>query len=178
MEYGGAKAKAARQMGRHSGRRASLPSNEVVEDEVRDYLALFRAESQPAELAALRHLALQWMQRLEPFRPHLTGAVWRGTATGLSAIHLDLFCDDTKSAEIAMINLGIHYEVSSLPGGRNGGVSVLSLAARTPALPDTVTLHLTLCDHDDLRGALRADSRGRTWRGNTSALQALLKDSQ
>ena len=82
MEYGPAKRKAARGLGRRSTRAAELPDNEAVEDEVREYLALFCAETQPAELAALREVAAEWMQRLAEFRPHLTGAVWRGTEIG------------------------------------------------------------------------------------------------
>ena len=58
-----------------------LPSNEVLEDEVRDYIAVFCADTQPQELQALRRLALVWMERLAEFRPHLGGAVWHGTAT-------------------------------------------------------------------------------------------------
>ena len=69
---------------------------------MREHLALFCADTQPAELRALRGLALRWMQRLAEFRPHLSGAVWRGTATRLSSIHLDLYCDDPKAAEIAL----------------------------------------------------------------------------
>ena len=107
MEYAGAKRKAQRALGRHAGR-IELPSNEQVEDQVRDYLSLFCADTQPAELHALRTLALIWMERLAEFRPHLTGAVWRGTATRLSAIHLDLYCDDTKSTEITLILSLIH----------------------------------------------------------------------
>jgi exodeoxyribonuclease-3 len=40
---------------------------------------------------------LRWMARLADFRPHLSGAVWRGTATRLSDVHLDLYCDDSKA---------------------------------------------------------------------------------
>ena len=54
MEYGPAKRKAARLIGRRTARAAALPDNDAVEDEVRAYLALFRADTQPAELAALR----------------------------------------------------------------------------------------------------------------------------
>ena len=80
--------------------RPSVPSNELVEAEVRAYLALFCADTQPAELQALRRLALRWMLRLAEFRPHLGGAAWRGTATRQSSLHLDLYCDDPKSMEI------------------------------------------------------------------------------
>lgn len=174
MEYAAAKRKAQRALGRHGNGRGELPSNEQVEDEVREYLALFCADSQPAELAALRCLALAWMARLAEFRPYLSGAVWRGTATRLSAIHLDLYCDDAKSTEIALINKGIDYDVGSRTDARGGEVSVLSIAARCAELGDTVTLFLTILDHDDLRGALKPDARGRSWRGDAVALQRLL----
>jgi hypothetical protein len=175
MEYAGAKRKALRALGRHGHGRGELPSNEQVEDEVRDYLALFCADTQPGELKALRRLALVWMERLDEFRPHLGGAVWRGTATRLSAIHLDLYCDDAKSAEIALINKGVDYDVGSRPGPRGGEeVALLSIASRCVELDDTVTLFLTILDHDDLRGALKPDARGLSWRGDAAALRRLL----
>lgn len=174
MEYGPAKRKAARALGRHSVRPGELPSNEAVEDEVRAYIELFCAETQPQELLALRELALQWMERLVEFRPHLAGAVWRGTATRLSAVQLDLYCDDSKSAEIALINRGIEYDSASRPDGRGGEQLVLSLGVRCAALSEMVTLHLNILDHDDLRGALKADAQGRSWRGDAAALRRLL----
>lgn len=174
MEYAQAKHKAARSLGRGAGRSTELPGNELVEDQVREHIALFCADTQPAELLALRRLALVWMQRLAEFRPHLGGAVWRGTATRLSAIHLDLYCDDTKSAELALINRGVDYDVGSRPGPRGTEVDLLSIASRCPELGETVTLFLTVLDHDDLRGALKPDARGRSWRGDTAALQRLL----
>jgi len=175
MEYGPAKRRAARYVAKHSVRPADLPGNEEVEDEVRAYLALFHADTQPAELAALRQVALDWMQRLAPFRPHLTGAVWRGTATRLNSVHLQLYCDDSKSAELALIDLGLDYQVGSMPGPRGEPVDVLSVSSRSPALGEAVTIHMTVLDHDDLRGALKPDARGRTQRGDAAALRALLQ---
>ena len=178
MEYAQAKRKALRVLGRAGAGRGGLPSNEQVEDEVRDYLALFCADTQPAELAALRRLALLWMDRLAEFRPHLSGAVWRGTATRLSAIHLDLYCDDAKTTEIALINQGIDYDVGSRPDARGEPVDMLSIASRCAELDDMVTLFLSILDHDDLRGALKPDARGRSWRGDAAALRRLLDGVQ
>lgn len=172
MEYGPAKRRAARLLGRM--RRADLPGNDEVEDEVRAYLALFCADTQPAELVALREVAAEWMARLADFRPHLTGAVWRGTATRLNSVHLQLYCDDPKAAEIALIDRRIAYEVGSLPGPRGDPVDVLSVASPSHALGETVTVHLSVLDHDDLRGALKPDARGRSQRGDLAAVRALL----
>ena len=178
MEYAGAKRKAVRSLGRQGARQGELPSNERVEDEVRAYLALFCADTQPAELHALRELALVWMDRLVEFRPHLGGAVWRGTATRLSAIHLDLYCDDAKSAEIGLINQGVDYDVGSRPDSKfakGGQIDVLSIGSRCAALDgELVTVFLTILDHDDLRGALKPDAQGRTWRGDATGLRRLL----
>jgi hypothetical protein len=174
MEYGPAKRRAARALGSGSARRSELPGNDAVEDEVRRYLALFCADKQPAELAALRAVAQSWMERLAAFRPHLTGAVWRGTATRLNDVHLELFCDDSKSAELALIDRGIAYEVGSRPGPRGALVDVLSVAQPCPALGGPITVHLSVLDHDDLRGALRPDGLGRTQRGDLAALRKLI----
>ena len=174
MEYGPAKRRAARVLGRNANRSAELPGNDEVEDAVRDYLALFCADSQPAELAELRAIAARWMERLAPFRPHLTGAVWRGTATRLNDIHLDLYCDDSKAAELALIDSRVGYEVGSAPGPRGESVDVLSIAETSASLGEAVTLHLHVLDHDDLRGALKPDTGGRTQRGDLAALRKLL----
>lgn len=173
LEYVSAKRKAAR-----SVKRARLPSNEVVEAEVRSYLALYCADSQPNELRALRRLALRWMVRLQAFRPHLSGAAWRGTATRRSSLHFDLYCDDPKEMQFALINLGIEHDTGSLPEGRHGEpVSVLSLVDQCPELGEQVTLHMVVRDLDELRGALQPDAQGRSWRGDAAALQRLLDEA-
>lgn len=177
LEYGPAKRRAARDLGRHSARRAEWPDNDAVEQEVRSYLALFHADTQPGELAALRAVAADWMERLAEFRPHLAGAVWRGTATRLSSIHLQLYCDDAKEAEIALINLGVPYDAGGTAGPRGEEVPVLRLSSPSRVLGEPVTLHLTVLDHDDLRGALRADGRGQSAMGDLPALRRRLAET-
>ena len=113
MEYGAGQAARGARLGL-GGRDGELPGNDEVEDEVRDYIALFCADT-PAGRAggAARDRPPLWMERLAEFRPHLTGAVWRGTATRLSATSIELYCDDTKAAEIALIDRRVDYEVST-----------------------------------------------------------------
>jgi hypothetical protein len=173
LEYGVAKQRAVKQM--RLPPRTALPSNDVVEAEVRDYLELFCADTQPRELRALRELALVWMRRLEVFRPHLGGAVWRGTATRLSDIYLQLFCDDGKSTEIELINQGCDYQVTRVTGFQGQPVDALSLSIVCPDLQTHVGLHLLIHDHDDLRGALKPDAQGRSWRGDMQALKRILE---
>ena len=175
MEYGPAKRRAARQLGRHSARASELPSNDAVEDEVRTYLSIFCADTQPAELAALRAVARVWMERLAEFRPHLTGAVWRGTATRLNNVHLQLFCDDSKAAELALIDRGVSYDVGSTTSLRGAEVDVLSVSSPSAELGEHVTVLLSVLDHDDLRGALKPDASGRSQRGDLAALRRLME---
>jgi hypothetical protein len=168
MEYGAAKRKAARAF----GSRVELPSDEQVEDAVREHIEIFCADTQPAELRALREVAVLWMGRMAAFRPHLAGAVWRGTATRLSTVRLDLYCDDTKAAEIAMINAGEDCDSGALDlPGRREPLTVLTVATPSAALGERVTVHLLLHDLDEQRGALKPDARGRSWRGDLAALQ-------
>lgn len=175
MEYGPAKRRAARTLvGR--GPSPELPTNEAVEDEVRAYIDLFCADTQPGELAELRRIALGWMERMAVFQPHLAGAVWNGTATRLNDIWLNLFCDDPKSAEIHLINERVDYDVGSTKGFRGDEVDVLTLAHRSPALGQQVLVHLVIYDLDDLRGALKADARGRTERGPLAAVRRMMED--
>src|SRR4051794_34088701 len=76
LDYASARRKA---MQEHAdGRRLrDAPGNETIEDEVRAYISLFCADTQPTELRILRETALRWMARLQEFRPHVSGAVWR-----------------------------------------------------------------------------------------------------
>ena len=174
LEYGPAKRRAARALGT-SGRKP-LPGNDDVEDAVRDYIAIFCMDNQPQELLALRKLALVWMDRLTIFRPYLSGAVWRGTATRKSDIYLQLFCDDCKSAEIALIDKQVNYRTHSVTGLNGETVDALSVHAFCPDLNDEIGVHLMIYDHNDVRGALKPDSRGRTPRGDGQALRRLLSE--
>jgi len=175
LDYASARRKAMQEHG--EGRRLrEAPSNEAIEDEVRAHIALFHADTQPAELRALRETALRWMLRLAEFRPHLGGAVWRGTATRQSVVRIDLYCEDTKAPELALLNRGVAYETVSEPLGRDEHSLTLVLDERNAQLDDWVTIHLNVLDLDDLRGALKPDARGQTWRGEAGALRRLLEE--
>jgi hypothetical protein len=174
LDYASARRKALQEHG--DGRRLrDAPSNEVIEDEVRAHIAIFHADTQPVELRALREAALRWMLRLAEFRPHLGGAVWRGTATRQSIVRIDLYCEDAKAPELAFLNRGVDYETVSEPLGRGEHSLVLVVDERNADLGDWVTIHFNVLDLDDLRGALKPDARGQTWRGDAAALQRLLE---
>jgi hypothetical protein len=173
LDYGSAKRRAVKQLGLPL--RTELPSHDEVEAEVRDYIALFYADTQPAELTALRELALVWMQRMVDFRPYLGGSVWHGTATKLSDIYIALFCDDSKSAEIALIDHRADYVARSIKGFDGAMVEALSIHAPCKALNSEIGVHLMIYEYDDLRGALKPDRQDRSPRGDIVAVAKLLK---
>ncbi len=174
LDYRAAKQRAVKALGLPN--RTALPDNEALETAVIDHIAVFCADSQAGELRALRELALTWMERMAGFRPYIAGAVWRGTATRLSDIYIQLFCDDSKSAEIFLIEQRVRYLPRRVTGFHGEAVDALSVHALCPGLNEEVGVHLLVYDHDDVRGALKPDARGRAPRGDLAALRALVHD--
>ncbi|MCU0762609.1 MAG: hypothetical protein MUF76_06435 [Hydrogenophaga sp.] len=172
LDFSAAKRRAAKQMG--LGPRSALPDNGLMEAAVRDYIAVFCADTQPVELQALRELALLWMDRLSRFRPHLAGAVWHGWATRHSDIHLHLYCDDAKEAEWALLDHRVDYQPGAVTGRDREVVQVLTVRARCDALSQWVLIHLMVHDLDALRGALLPDAEGRKPKGDVAAVQAII----
>ncbi|MFN3494224.1 MAG: hypothetical protein ACK40L_06930 [Hydrogenophaga sp.] len=172
LDFSAAKRRAAKQMG--LGPRSALPDNSLMEAAVRDYIAVFCADTQPVELQALRELALLWMDRLSRFRPHLAGAVWHGWATRHNDIHLHLYCDDAKEAEWALLDHRVDYQPGAVTGRDREVVQVLTVRARCDALSQWVLIHLMVHDLDALRGALLPDAEGRKPKGDVAAVQAII----
>lgn len=176
LEYGPAKRQAVHMLGLPG--RTALPDNEEIEDAVFEHIAVFCADTQREELAALRVLAMRWMERMVDFRPYLTSAVWRGNATRRSDILIDLFCDDCKSAELALIDKRVRYQAHTVGGMRGETVEALTVMDMCLGVEDRVAVQLRVYDHDQLRGALRADARGRAPRGNLAALRLRMDEGR
>jgi hypothetical protein len=172
LEYAAAKRRAVKQLGLPA--RTPLPDNAVLDAAVREDIAVFCPDSQAAELQALRELALVWMDRLQAFRPHVGGAVWHGIATRHSDIYMQLFCDDPKAPEWALLDHRVEYHPGTVNGWRGEPVEALTLRVRCEALAQWVLVHLMVHEHDDLRGALKPDAQGRKPRGDAAALRRLM----
>ncbi len=176
LPWGPAKHRALKDLGLPP--RTPLPSNDEVEVAVREHLALFQADTQPAELRALRETALRWMDRLAEYEPQLTGAVWRGTANHFSDLHLLLYSDDPKAPEIALINAGLSPEPGVQDRDERGeALNTLALLVPCPALKQQVGLHITIHSSRARRGSLLPDARGLSLRGDRAALRTLLETS-
>ncbi|WP_317202456.1 hypothetical protein [Janthinobacterium sp.] len=174
-DYAGAKRKAARQiLGDSQGGANLLPDNAQIEAEVRRYNALFLADSQPAHLFRLRGVALRVMEALAQFHPHLSGAVFNGTAGAHAEIQLQLFADSAKEVQIFLLDKNVAIDISTTPhfkGARFEPVETVSFLWHGEGV------HAALYELDDLRGALRQKIDGRAVRTDTAGLRALLAEA-
>lgn len=155
-DYALAKRKAARQLGADDTQ--SLPGNEEIEAELRAYQSLYQNEEQRERTRELRTKALQAMRLLAAFRPYLAGAVLKGTAGRYGEIDLQLFTDDSKAVEIALLNRNIAYDVADerrFASGRERAISVLKLVW------DEVPLNLSIYASNDERATLKNSAGGR-----------------
>lgn len=110
LDYGSAKRKAARQLGAPDS--GNLPDNLQIEEALRSYQALYKADETRAQLALLRQVAIEYMERLADFDPHLTGPVLNGTAGRHASINLQLFTDQQKEVEFLLIALHAPYQAA------------------------------------------------------------------
>ena len=175
LDYAGAKRRAVREVlgDRQRAPADCLPDNARVEAAVREYQALFMADTQPDRLYRLRVAARDVMRFLDAaglgLVPWVCGAIVNGTAGEHSDIHLQVFDDNAKDLEIHLLNAGIDFEVSEAGGSRPGTGETLSFlwpqARRIPpsgAPAAQEAVHLTVLDPRDQRspsGVERADLR-------------------
>ena len=111
----------------------AVPASAEIESAVRAHFALFDPERHAAVLAAKRGLALKAMRFFEGFRVYLTGAVLNGAANNESNICLEIFCDDVKAVETALLNAGIDFEPVDFAGGAmSEPLESLGFLARVP----------------------------------------------
>jgi hypothetical protein len=169
LDYAGAKRKAVRLLlDGESVPRGAMPDNDEVDEALREHLALFDA-GHATRVARMRRVALALMRALADFRPHLTGAVWKGIVAEHAPIHLQLFHDDVKDVAIRLLDDGIEFEVGELPhfrgDGARGDVEALTMTWRGEPVM------LSLYPQDDLRGALRGVPAQR---GDAAGVERLL----
>lgn len=178
LSYGAAKKQAAAQLGCTG--RIEWPDSAQLLAAVREYIAIFCPSEQAAALCGLRQLALVWMDRLAQFRPCIVGAVWNGTATQHSAIHLDLYCDDSKELAIFFINTRQRYQESSSTNAKGQEIPVYILELDCEALGQKVPLILTVLDRDDQRQSARRVNNshdGEVLRGSIGDLQHKMENT-
>ena len=155
-DFGLAKRRAARVLGAPDTE--SLPANEEVEAALRDYLALYQAQSHPERVEELRQLALEAMESLEQFHPYLTGPVLSGLAGPYASIDLQLFPESSKDVELFLLGRNIEYQAVDerrWAGDRAHDVAVITVDWKG------VPMRLTLFDRRDERMAIKTTPTGR-----------------
>ncbi|MEG2963389.1 MAG: hypothetical protein RR860_11930 [Janthinobacterium sp.] len=174
-DYGSAKRKAARQvLGDEPNRPHILPDNDMIEEQVRQYNALFLADSQPARLFQLRTIALQVMEALQQFHPLLSGPVLNGTAGPHDEIYLQLFAESAKDIHIFLLNKNVVLDMSESPhfkGARYDAVETASFLWKNEGV------HAAMYELDDMRGALKTKADGKVLRTDIAGLRSLLAAS-
>lgn len=110
LDYGSAKRKAARQLGAPDS--DNLPDNQQIDEALRSYQALYQAEETREQRVLLRQVAIEYMEQLADFDPHLTGPVLNGTAGRNTEINLQLFTDDQKEVEFLLMRLKTPYQTA------------------------------------------------------------------
>ena len=154
-DYALAKRKAARQAGIAETRQ--LPNNDEIEAALKLYRTLYQREH-PAKLRELRQLALQVMDELAEFNPHLTGSVLKGHAGKYAAIHLQLFTDNAKSVEHYLLGHDIKFKSDELrlyAGDRAFSAPVMTFER------DNVEIRMTLLSMSDRRTRLKTSPEGK-----------------
>ena len=174
-DYGSAKRKAARQvLGDAPSPPNVLPDNDMIEEQLRQYNALFLADSQPARLFQLRTIALQVMEALQQFHPLLSGPVFNGTAGPHDEIYLLLFAESAKEIHIFLLNKNVVLDMSESPhfkGARYDAVETASFLWKNEGV------HAAMYELDDMRGALKAKADGKVLRTDIAGLRSLLAAS-
>ena len=166
-DYASAKKRAVKQLlGNQKVRGEILPDNEEIEEEVRQYQALFFADTQPQRLLQLRELALKLMGMLADFNPYLVGAVLNGTASEHSDIYLHLYTDNGKDLAIFLINKNQNFEVTEQMNKRGDLIETYSFMYQDEGV------HLMVHETDHVRSS---DKHQRT---NAAGLAKLITESQ
>lgn len=115
------------------------PDDALIASEIRRWCALFEPRRHAQVLAVKRRAALALMEALAGFRPMLTGHVLSGAATADTAVTVWIGASSEKDVEIALLGLGLDYDVLGSEGsGRASSVSYL-LEARGESAVLTVS---------------------------------------
>ena len=167
LDYGSAKRKAARQLGAPDS--DNLPDNQQIDEALRSYQALYQADETRVQVALLRQAAIEYMEHLADFDPHLTGPVLNGTAGRNTEINLQLFTDDQKEVEFLLMRLKIPYQTAEYRISDAPGKVYPRFIINDPRAP----VDLIVYPATDLRSMKRLQADGRPRRLRLTQVRAL-----
>ena len=167
LDYGSAKRKAARQLGAPDS--DNLPDNQQIDEALRSYQALYQADETRTQVTLLRQVAIEYMEQLAEFDPHLTGPVLNGTAGRNSDINLQLFTDDQKEVEFLLMRLTTPYQSAEYRISDTPGKAYPRFIIRDPRAP----VDLVVYSATDLRSMKRLQADGRPSRLRLTQVRTL-----
>lgn len=167
LDYGSAKRKAARQLGAPDS--DNLPDNQQIDEALRSYQALYQADETRAQVALLRQVAIEYMEQLVDFDPHLTGSVLNGTAGRNTEINLQLFTDDQKEVEFLLMRLKMPYQTAEYRISDTPGKLYPRFIINDPRAP----VDLIVYPAADLRSMKRLQADGRPRRLRLTQVRTL-----
>ena len=167
LDYGSAKRKAARQLGAPDS--DNLPDNQQIDEALRSYQALYQADETRTQVTLLRQVAIEYMEQLAEFDPHLTGPVLNGTAGRNSDINLQLFTDDQKEVEFLLMRLKMPYQTAEYRISDAPGKVYPRFIINDPRAP----VDLIVYPATDLRSMKRLQADGRPRRLRLTQVRAL-----
>jgi hypothetical protein len=168
LDYGSAKRKAARQLGAPDS--GNLPDNQQIEEALRSYQAIYQADETRVQLAMLRQTAIEYMEQLADFDPHLTGAVLNGTAGRHTDITLQLFTDHQKEVEFLLMGMGVPYQAGEQRGTDTPGRIYPRFLIDDPRAP----VDLVVYPAAELRNMKRLQADGSPRRLRLPQVRALI----
>jgi hypothetical protein len=187
LDFGSAKRKACERLYGASLKnlpRNAMPDSEDVDLALLEHLELFDHEAHQSRVHEIRTLALLWLERLAAFNPLVTGAAWKGVVAEHAHLHIEVFTDDTKEVEFALLNQGVEYEsvdVAHLNGrDMTEALAITQHGKVQRGAPAPIPIQISLYHVDDLRGALNKGihkTLGCALRGNAIQLAALVEQS-
>jgi hypothetical protein len=167
LDYGSAKRKAARQLGAPDSR--NLPDNQEIDEALRSYQALYQADEISARQSLMKATALEYMEMLAEFDPHLTGSVLNGTAGRHSDINLQLFTDHEKDVEFLLMRQVPGYRAGSQRSADAGGRVFPHFSIDDPRAAVEITVYPT----SELRSMKRLQADGSPRRLRLAQLRTL-----
>lgn len=169
LDYGSAKRKAARQLGAPDS--GNLPDNPMIDEALRSYQALYLADEVRDQQKLLRETAIEYMEQLAAFDPHLTGSVLNGTAGRHSDINLQLFTDQEKEVEFLLQKLAPGYRagVYRLDSGR----LIPHFTLDDPRAP----IEITVFPSTELRSMKKLQADGSPRRSRLTQLRNLTQNN-
>jgi len=167
LDYGSAKRKAARQLGAPDSR--NLPDNQEIDEALRSYQALYQADEISERLALMKQTALEYMEMLSEFDPHLTGSVLNGTAGRHSDINLQLFTDHEKDVEFLLMRKAPGYRAGVQRSPDNGSRMFPQFTIEDPR----ATVDITVYPSSELRSMKRFQADGSPRRMRLAQLRTV-----